>query len=408
MRPVSIACAVLLIGVGCQTVPVIERFEAIPPEVTAGESTVLVWRVRNADSIEIAGLATGLGESGSLRQRLFSGQSFVLRAYRGAQAAERIASVVVHPRWGQEPGDTLPVSRRSVPPREERSGVEPPVIRRSVPLIRMFRIVPEEPIEGERVLIQWDVEDADSVELIGIARRLGSVGNLWYPLARGQVLILRAYGSGTYVERTLIPVVRARPWTEEPPITKGAPPPQQAPAEEEQAPGGAPEVRTYEVEEPERAYAVEFRSRFGSVTVRVAPPYRVSLERLVRVLQQLLETIDPDSGIPQRVVARFAPNSSAIEPSAHPVLMEWAQYLRRYPHVRIEVQGHTDLTGSERLNRRLSQERAERVRQLLLSYGAAPWQVVARGYGESRPLWNPEVYEWQRQENRRVEIVLLP
>jgi outer membrane protein OmpA-like peptidoglycan-associated protein len=88
--------------------------------------------------------------------------------------------------------------------------------------------------------------------------------------------------------------------------------------------------------------------------------------------------------------------------------MEWAQYLRRYPHVRIEVQGHTDLTGNERLNRRLSQERAERVRQLLLSYGAAPSQVVARGYGASRPLWNPEVYQWQQQENRRVEIVLLP
>ena len=96
MRVAPALCAALLVGtVGCQTVPVIERFDAIPPEVTAGEDVTLVWRVRNADSVEIAGLATGLGESGSLRQRLFSGQSFVLRAYRGDQTAERLATVVV-------------------------------------------------------------------------------------------------------------------------------------------------------------------------------------------------------------------------------------------------------------------------------------------------------------------------
>lgn len=171
---------------------------------------------------------------------------------------------------------------------------------------------------------------------------------------------------------------------------------------------GTPEVRAYEIQEPERAYAVEYRGRFGSVTVRVAPPYRFSLERLVRVLQQLLETMDPDSGMPQRVVAHFAPHSAAIEPSSHPVLMEWAQYLRRYPHVRIEVQGHADLSGNERWNRQLSQERAERVRQLLINYGAPPSSGYRTRYGSSRPLWNPEVYRWQQQENRRVEIVLLP
>jgi outer membrane protein OmpA-like peptidoglycan-associated protein len=88
--------------------------------------------------------------------------------------------------------------------------------------------------------------------------------------------------------------------------------------------------------------------------------------------------------------------------------MEWARYLREHPDVRVEIQGHSDLTGTERLNQRLSQERAEQVRRLLIAYGVSPTQVVARGYGSTRPLWNPEVYEWQRAENRRVEIVILP
>lgn len=205
-----------------------------------------------------------------------------------------------------------------------------------------------------------------------------------------------------------MPVVRPRVrWEEEQPIVKGAP---EQPSEERQEVSAeeSPSVWTYEVQEPERAYRIEFRNRFGRVSVRVVPPYRFSLEKLVRALQQILETMDPDSGIPQRTVAYFAPGSSMVEATFHPVLMEWAQYLRRYPHVRVEIRGHADLTGSERWNRVLSQERAERIRQLLISYGVSPSQVLARGYGSSQPVWSPEVYEWQRRENRRAEIVLLP
>ncbi len=395
----------LALALGCQRLPVIERFEAVPPEITAGESTVLVWQVRNADSVEIAGVATGLGERGSLRQRLFSGQYYVLRAYRGESSAERLTSVVVHPRWGQEPGDTLPLPQRVT---SRSQATEPPVVRRQAPTIRFFRIVPSEPMEGERVLIQWDVEDADSVELVGIAKSLGSVGNMWYPVSLGQVFILRAYGGGSYVERTLVPVVRSRTNEQERPIVKGAPAEPEEPTPVEPESSRTPEFRMREVREPEPRYVVELRTRYGAVTIQVAPPYRPSLEKLVQVLQQLLNSADFDTTLPQRTVARFGLNSTTVPPTFHPVLMEWARYLREHPDVRVEIQGHSDLTGTERLNQRLSQERAEQVRRLLIAYGVSPTQVVARGYGSTRPLWNPEVYEWQRAENRRVEIVILP
>ena len=74
--------------------------------------------------------------------------------------------------------------------------------------------------------------------------------------------------------------------------------------------------------------------------------------------------------------------------------------------MKIEISGHTDDVGKEEYNRGLSQARAESVRDYLLGRGIAPDRVVARGYGESRPVADNATEEGRRI-NRRTEVKIL-
>ena len=78
--------------------------------------------------------------------------------------------------------------------------------------------------------------------------------------------------------------------------------------------------------------------------------------------------------------------------------------LERYPQLQIEVQGHTDTRGSDRYNLRLSQERAESVRQFLIDhFHLDADHLVAKGYGETQPETR-ERNDEEMLRNRRVEL----
>jgi outer membrane protein OmpA-like peptidoglycan-associated protein len=74
--------------------------------------------------------------------------------------------------------------------------------------------------------------------------------------------------------------------------------------------------------------------------------------------------------------------------------------------VNIEVAGHTDSRGSDAYNIKLSQRRAEAVRDYLISKGIAADRLSAKGYGESQPVADNATDEG-RFKNRRVELVPL-
>lgn len=88
-------------------------------------------------------------------------------------------------------------------------------------------------------------------------------------------------------------------------------------------------------------------------------------------------------------------------------------FLRKYPDSHVKVEGHTDSKGTEEYNQKLSERRAEAVRQYLINSGAVEKDMIsATGYGELRPIApnktadgkdNPE----GRAENRRVEILIV-
>ena len=102
---------------------------------------------------------------------------------------------------------------------------------------------------------------------------------------------------------------------------------------------------------------------------------------------------------------------SDIKPESYPVLDGAAKTINVVfegnPDAKIEVQGHTDSKGSDSYNLKLSNDRAGSVKQyLVLNHNINADRLVARGYGESKPVAsndNPE----GRAKNRRVEFVIL-
>ncbi len=99
----------------------------------------------------------------------------------------------------------------------------------------------------------------------------------------------------------------------------------------------------------------------------------------------------------------FKLGSAELTPESADQLDEVAESLRAWPEVRVEVAGYTDSSGPDELNRRLSQERADSVRNYLVARGIDPDRVVANGYGEQDPVASNETSEG-RAQNRRVEL----
>lgn len=103
----------------------------------------------------------------------------------------------------------------------------------------------------------------------------------------------------------------------------------------------------------------------------------------------------------------FAVNSSTLLPGAQSELQRVATVIRQYPETNIQIAGHTDSTGSEDYNRRLSEQRAESVKTALIGMGVNPSRLTTLGYGESRPIASNNT-EGGRQQNRRVEVRIVP
>jgi outer membrane protein OmpA-like peptidoglycan-associated protein len=104
---------------------------------------------------------------------------------------------------------------------------------------------------------------------------------------------------------------------------------------------------------------------------------------------------------------QFAPGSARIRPRSFAMLDQVVSVLKSHPDVvRVQVEGHTDSTGSARTNTALSQARAESVAAYLVSHGIDPSRLVARGFGPSRPLAT-NVTRTGREANRRVEFRVL-
>lgn len=101
----------------------------------------------------------------------------------------------------------------------------------------------------------------------------------------------------------------------------------------------------------------------------------------------------------------FDVNSAAIRPAMRSVLDPFAEQLRGDPKARLNIVGHTDSTGSAAVNEPLSIDRANSVRDYLVSRGVNAANVQTAGRGEREPVADNST-EAGRARNRRVEIFL--
>ncbi|HBF88455.1 MAG TPA: flagellar motor protein MotB [Bacteroidales bacterium] len=102
----------------------------------------------------------------------------------------------------------------------------------------------------------------------------------------------------------------------------------------------------------------------------------------------------------------FDHNKATLRPESFPELDRVKVLLTENPKMTIEVAGHTDNVGSDDYNLRLSDERANAVRDYLLQTGIESNRINAKGYGETKHIAENETEEG-KQLNRRVEFTIL-
>ena len=103
----------------------------------------------------------------------------------------------------------------------------------------------------------------------------------------------------------------------------------------------------------------------------------------------------------------FETNSAKILGDSNALLQEVADTIIRTPTIKkLEVQGHTDNTGLKDANLTLSQQRADSVRSFLVSQGVDGSKLLAKGYGQERPI-APNITAANRAKNRRVQFIIL-
>ena len=104
---------------------------------------------------------------------------------------------------------------------------------------------------------------------------------------------------------------------------------------------------------------------------------------------------------------QFAVDSAVILPESTGLLTEIADALVKNPRIKkVEVQGHTDNTGTPDHNKQLSEDRAASVVTWLSSHGVGGDRLAPKGYGQSKPLV-PNVTAGNRAKNRRVQFIIV-
>ncbi len=100
-------------------------------------------------------------------------------------------------------------------------------------------------------------------------------------------------------------------------------------------------------------------------------------------------------------------DKAKLRPDAVAILNEAVEILKRYPDLRVEVAGHTDLCGKDTYNQALSQRRAQAVYSYMTSNGVDAGRLVGpNGFGETRPLapTAQTTPECKNETNRRTEL----
>jgi outer membrane protein OmpA-like peptidoglycan-associated protein len=126
-------------------------------------------------------------------------------------------------------------------------------------------------------------------------------------------------------------------------------------------------------------------------------------EEVNRTFAQALAAQPPK---PIKFILRFMENSTEIMSESRADLADLLAEVARRQAVEVEITGHTDHLGQAATNDRLSQERAEAVRDLLVDSGLQASFIRTVGRGDREPLIPPQPGQKAEPRNRRVEVIV--
>jgi outer membrane protein OmpA-like peptidoglycan-associated protein len=129
-------------------------------------------------------------------------------------------------------------------------------------------------------------------------------------------------------------------------------------------------------------------------------------EQLRAQLNAILETRETARGLIVNMSdVLFDTGKYTLKPGAKEKLAKIAGIVLGHPGLKLEVEGHTDSVGSEEMNQRLSEQRADTVRAYLVAQSLPPDAITAHGFGKTQPVATNDNAAG-RQQNRRVELVV--
>ncbi|MGA3012964.1 MAG: OmpA family protein [Bacteroidales bacterium] len=102
----------------------------------------------------------------------------------------------------------------------------------------------------------------------------------------------------------------------------------------------------------------------------------------------------------------FETRLSTLRKESFPALNELVDALKSKKSLVIEIAGHTDNVGRPEANQKLSEDRANAVRDYLVKHGIDPKRVTAKGYGDTQPVASNDTPDG-RQQNRRTEVRII-
>jgi outer membrane protein OmpA-like peptidoglycan-associated protein len=129
-------------------------------------------------------------------------------------------------------------------------------------------------------------------------------------------------------------------------------------------------------------------------------------ERLRQQLNAVLQTTETARGLIVNMSdVLFDFNKYTLKSEAREKLAKVSGILLAYPNLKLQVEGYTDNIGSDEYNQKLSEERADSVREYLVSQSVTDSNVSAKGLGKSDPIADNST-DKGRAQNRRVELVV--
>ncbi len=128
--------------------------------------------------------------------------------------------------------------------------------------------------------------------------------------------------------------------------------------------------------------------------IKKAPEAAAPMEQ--KILEKGRATLDVE----------FDTGKAIVKPAYYKEIEGVADVLKKYPDLKIVVEGHTDNVGGEKYNINLSQKRAEAIKTVMVKkFNIEASRITAKGFGYSNPLADNSTKEG-RQQNRRVEAAV--